>query len=1455
MSFSDDAFDDLPDLDESAIAHIDAVESRLAGDAKAESTDEASRPPSGRILCPETPGAAGRTSKTATSRPTTSNGASTRPPPNGPMDPIELVDDDDDEWDDSMLGQLDMAENAAAAAGATTIAARAKDGNVGNAVAGPSRGMQRTASSGANYVQRTLFGDQATSNGVGIVTMSSQAGAGGTKKARQTKQWDRTVHAASGPRRITAPRPGRLQNTQQQRSGSPSALDAIDIEAFELDDIEEEDLRAPGPSRARPPPPRPPPDDMKLELDVEAAQTFLYPTNMAKRDYQFNIVQRALFDNVLVALPTGLGKTFIAAVVILNFFRWYPKGKIVFVAPTKPLVAQQQTACHGICGLPWDVACEMTGNTTKSRRGDEWEEKRIFYMTPQTLDNDIATGDVDPRDIICLVVDEAHRATGNYAYCNIVSQMQAVNPYFRILALTATPGSTSEKVQEVIDNLHISLIELRTEEALDIRQYIHKKREEPIVVTMTDDFRNLRDLYLEVMEENCNALTTHGLLPRCDAATLHPFRVRSIYGERKSILAQKRWLGATINETAKMADARHHLDTFSIKMFRARIQELLEGMKRQDSKKMKLAQVINLAASMPDEAHPKMIKCVDVILDHFSTELGNGNDSTRVMVFCSLREAVHEIVDLLNTQDGVKATPFVGQASDKRGRGLTQKEQQEIIQKFKKGDFNVIVATSIGEEGLDIGEVDLIVCYEAVKDSVRMLQRVGRTGRKREGRIVVLMTEGPESNVWQKSKDTYKGVQQTITAGHSVTLFDDVPRLVPPSIKPKPRFEELDQPEFEPAMISSKKAAGKSAKALEKAKKRRARLTDVNRNVPEGALLGFLKASAISRSLQEDDDDDDAAMAGPSRRRRGGRNQEPESLDDVIDDSDDEALERGLDFNRPALSRSVSANKSKPDEAAESRKEGNGTSVPPASKPITISSNDDGTSSGRRGRSLGARRTISQRRRNEDEESGSDAAPDSSPQPLILNRSKANTASAAKQQRPRSSAAAKTTAATPLVEPSPAPSRRATATYQSIDGDDDFSMSWANDDGLLAQLSQEATKHVQARPATTAAEKQKEKQKSQQQPNGSNVPLALQDSPSPDLSARRRGKVHPLMANILAEQQQPASATVSSTGSPRASASSSKSKSASASVTASAAPEASADDSSPIIQRRAQRPVQAQQAVPQSTGGSEESPLVQRRRQRVAIAAAGVPDSPLQNGSTSAAGLMGPPKSKPASKFRRAVAPPSSDGEGEQQNGARAAAQRKGKGRARDEEESDDSTSRPPAKKSKPKKVKQPRKRITNSPTSRAFFQHEADRDTDEERRARNRSDSNDEGLSTDEADTSDLEHVGDFEPTQAPRGYKQMNVYMQSLLTQQGGGEVVPGLKGERRRVREVGRQGPPPRGSGRNAQHQPPGGVVVRSSQGDDESDRYSFGSFVCEDDDVEYESDAEDSEMGGDDDEDDD
>ncbi len=64
-----------------------------------------------------------------------------------------------------------------------------------------------------------------------------------------------------------------------------------------------------------------------------------------------------------------------------------------------------------------------------------------------------------------------------------------------------------------------------------------------------------------------------------------------------------------------------------------------------------------------------------------------------------------------------------------------------MVRRFRTGGFNTIVATCVGEEGLDIGEVDLIICYDAPKSPVRMVQRMGRTGRKRDGRIVVLLSE------------------------------------------------------------------------------------------------------------------------------------------------------------------------------------------------------------------------------------------------------------------------------------------------------------------------------------------------------------------------------------------------------------------------------------------------------------------------------------------------------------------------------------------------------------------------------------------------------------------------------------------------------------------------------------------------------------------------------------------
>ena len=87
-------------------------------------------------------------------------------------------------------------------------------------------------------------------------------------------------------------------------------------------------------------------DTPSVAIDPILCREWIYPTNKDIRQYQCNIAKNALTWNTLVVLPTGLGKTLIAAVVMYNYYRWFPTGKIVFMAPTKPLVAQQIEACH-----------------------------------------------------------------------------------------------------------------------------------------------------------------------------------------------------------------------------------------------------------------------------------------------------------------------------------------------------------------------------------------------------------------------------------------------------------------------------------------------------------------------------------------------------------------------------------------------------------------------------------------------------------------------------------------------------------------------------------------------------------------------------------------------------------------------------------------------------------------------------------------------------------------------------------------------------------------------------------------------------------------------------------------------------------------------------------------------------------------------------------------------------
>ncbi|KAL0076648.1 hypothetical protein F4703DRAFT_1884568 [Phycomyces blakesleeanus] len=562
-------------------------------------------------------------------------------------------------------------------------------------------------------------------------------------------------------------------------------------------------------------PPQPPSPEAQTfhPFDRDALPTWVYPTNYPIRSYQYSIIKKAIFTNTLVALPTGLGKTFIAAVVMYNYYRWFPSAKIIFMAPTRPLVTQQIEACFNVCGLPQKDTVDMTGGMNPPKRKEMWRTKRVFFLTPQVLQNDLKSRICPADQIVCIVVDEAHKATGNYAYTETVKLILKTHDQFRVLALTATPGTNIEKVQVVLDNLRIANVEIRTEDSMDIREYSFGKSIRTIIVRLDEGegivqnairtFRNevftplLRRLtkFQAIYDEAPERNTPFQLMM---ARKEFSMNAKNFSPAVKSMVQTDFSIGDGLSRAYDML-CQHGVGPFltSIDQTLQDIQTVIDSGKHVPKEKAKLLsdfKLKNLLRNLrnnydrPDfVGHPKINSLIHSIKHHFENNQTSsiGHTNTKVIVFSSYRSSVEEIVKVLSKhQPLIRCCSFIGQASGKNGtKGLNQKEQQEVVSKFKQGEINVIVATSIGEEGLDIGEVDLIVCYDSQSSPIRMLQRIGRTGRKRQGQCILLMTE-QEERKYQKAKDSYNSVQRAIAQKNLLTYFKKNPYILPENYKP-----------------------------------------------------------------------------------------------------------------------------------------------------------------------------------------------------------------------------------------------------------------------------------------------------------------------------------------------------------------------------------------------------------------------------------------------------------------------------------------------------------------------------------------------------------------------------------------------------------------------------------------------------------------------------------------------
>ncbi len=468
--------------------------------------------------------------------------------------------------------------------------------------------------------------------------------------------------------------------------------------------------------------------------------------SIERRSYQVSVAATALMRNTLVVLPTGLGKTIVAAFVIGSRLH-NAGGRAVFLAPTKPLVEQHAVFLRRVLNLDPEEIISLSGETPPEKRVEMWNSASIIVSTPQVVENDIIAGRIDLQDVTHLTIDEAHRAVGNYAYVFITRNyfQQSENPL--VLAITASPGSDVERIQEVMENLGIEDIEIRTDFDEDVKPYVQEKEIQWIKVDMPPELKKVRQLFQDVLKSRYKRLRDLDIdLDIENASKKELLAIQETLQAEAVESGDSRYYEAVsiVAEVMKIMHAVELIETQGLDSLKQYLKKLMSEARSRGSSKAarKVAQDTTfrtavMKASSCKVNHPKLQK-----LKEFVSEELKENPDSRIIVFSNFRDTAELLSKELEKMEGVSVSKFIGQARRANEKGMGQKQQIEILDRFREGEINVLVSTSVGEEGLDIPATDLVIFFEAIPSEIRAIQRRGRTGRSRKGKIIVLLTKG-----------------------------------------------------------------------------------------------------------------------------------------------------------------------------------------------------------------------------------------------------------------------------------------------------------------------------------------------------------------------------------------------------------------------------------------------------------------------------------------------------------------------------------------------------------------------------------------------------------------------------------------------------------------------------------------------------------------------------------------
>ena len=562
------------------------------------------------------------------------------------------------------------------------------------------------------------------------------------------------------------------------------------------------------------------------ESNYHISHPLIRKNSVEFRTYQSNISQSAFNRNTLVILPTALGKTIISLLVCANTLYNYKDKRVLIMAPTRPLVIQHMNSFFSVLKMLEDQIAAVTGKIVPYARRAIWNkpEIRLVFATPEVVKNDIEENRLSLNGFTLLVFDEAHRAVKDYAYTFIAKEYVKQSIYPLILALTASPGSDKQRMKEVCDNLFIEHVEYRSEEDPDVRQYINPIEVEWKYLDLPSEYQYIISNLKSILHEKIRWLIQHRILsqkdPRwifkrnlIDAGDQIRYNLELTMEEERGPLYVALMQQSSALSLMYCTELIESQGSYSLKAFLDRIEEEGHGVasgagsggssgssKSHQSilNDSRIKEVRTLVSNLTTE-HPKITYIVNLLRNRYHSsnftqnsntkkdgqynrqeKLDLGSDynrrhnhlipyhdlqnNSRTLIFTQYRDSARHIVEMLS-KNGINASRFVGQAKRQGDIGMKQDEQTSILESFRNGEFDVLVATSIAEEGLDIPQVDLVIFYEPIPSEIRYIQRRGRTGRMSAGSVIILAAkETIDERNLHASKRRIQKMKQTLSS-------------------------------------------------------------------------------------------------------------------------------------------------------------------------------------------------------------------------------------------------------------------------------------------------------------------------------------------------------------------------------------------------------------------------------------------------------------------------------------------------------------------------------------------------------------------------------------------------------------------------------------------------------------------------------------------------------------------